>query len=61
MNKPVIFSDLDDTLFQTKRKMKHELDALPFRCAALDRDMQPAALWTRNRPCLSIGCWRTPN
>ncbi|MGG8242139.1 hypothetical protein PGO51_03960 [Klebsiella aerogenes] len=41
MNKPVIFSDLDDTLFQTKRKMKHELDALPFRCAALDRDMQP--------------------
>ena len=25
MNKPVVFSDLDDTLFQTRRKMVDEL------------------------------------
>lgn len=41
MNKPVVFSDLDDTLFQTRRKMVNELSAAPFRCAALDREMRP--------------------
>ncbi|MDH8286770.1 hypothetical protein QIG17_26255, partial [Klebsiella pneumoniae] len=30
MNKPVVFSDLDDTLFQTRRKMVDELALEPF-------------------------------
>lgn len=41
MNKPVVFSDLDDTLFQTKRKM---IDKLAGDCAgtgALDQQGQP--------------------
>lgn len=33
MNKPVVFSDLDDTLFQTRRKMVDELALEPFRPA----------------------------
>lgn len=35
MNKPVFLCDLDDTLFQTRRKMVDELDLPPFRVGAL--------------------------
>ena len=40
-NKPVILTDLDDTLFQTKRKMQEELHISPNHIAALDRSLTP--------------------
>ncbi|ADO08017.1 hypothetical protein Pvag_pPag20027 (plasmid) [Pantoea vagans C9-1] len=41
MNKPLALCDLDDTLFQTKRKMIAELGEEPFRVGALDRELKP--------------------
>lgn len=41
MNKPLVLCDLDDTLFQTKRKMLHETGQTPVRVGALDRELQP--------------------
>lgn len=52
MNKPVIFSDLDDTLFQTRRKMVDELDLTPFRTGALDRSLQPRSFMTEEQAML---------
>ncbi len=52
MNKPVIFSDLDDTLFQTRRKMVDELDQTPFRCGALDRSHEPRSFMTEEQAML---------
>ncbi|CAK9885522.1 MAG: hypothetical protein XXXJIFNMEKO3_01922 [Candidatus Erwinia impunctatus] len=49
MNKPVIFSDLDDTLFQTCRKMVDELSQQPYRTAALDRSLQPRSFMNREQ------------
>lgn len=42
--KPAVLVDLDDTLFQTKRKMIDELAQDPFRVGALDRSLTPAQL-----------------
>lgn len=39
--KPAVLVDLDDTLFQTKRKMIDELAQDPFRVGALDRSLTP--------------------
>ncbi|PRD12524.1 hypothetical protein [Pantoea coffeiphila] len=52
MNKPVIFSDLDDTLFQTRRKMVDELALEPFRTGALDRSLQPRSFMTEEQAML---------
>ncbi|KOC90805.1 hypothetical protein [Winslowiella iniecta] len=52
MSKPVIFSDLDDTLFQTRRKMVDELDLEPFRTGALDRSLQPRSFMTEEQAML---------
>jgi hydroxymethylpyrimidine pyrophosphatase-like HAD family hydrolase len=52
MNKPVIFSDLDDTLFQTRRKMVDELRLDPFRTGALDRSMEPRSFMTEEQSML---------
>ena len=52
MNKPVIFSDLDDTLFQTRRKMVDELSLEPFRTGALDRSLQPRSFMTEEQAML---------
>ncbi|MBY4950281.1 hypothetical protein [Pantoea sp. DY-17] len=52
MNKPVIFSDLDDTLFQTRRKMVDELDLEPFRTGALDLSLQPRSFMTEEQSML---------
>lgn len=41
MSKPIFLVDLDDTLFQTKRKMKEELNQIPVRVGALDRSLEP--------------------
>lgn len=41
MNKPVVLCDLDDTLFQTKRKMLSETQQQPVRVAAYDRELKP--------------------
>ncbi|WP_312947126.1 hypothetical protein [Superficieibacter sp.] len=49
MNKPVFLSDLDDTLFQTRRKMVNELDLEPFRTGALDRSLQPRSFMTEEQ------------
>lgn len=52
MNKPLIFSDLDDTLFQTRRKMVNELDLTPFRTGALDRSLEPRSFMTEEQAML---------
>ena len=52
MIKPVIFSDLDDTLFQTRRKMVDELALEPFRTGALDRSLQPRSFMTEEQAML---------
>lgn len=52
MNKPVIFSDLDDTLFQTRRKMVDELALEPYRTGALDRSLQPRSFMTEEQAML---------
>ncbi|MDF7675280.1 hypothetical protein PT286_00775 [Neisseriaceae bacterium ESL0693] len=46
MCKPVIFSDLDDTLFQTQRKISAITDSKAVRVGALDRNMQPRSFMT---------------
>jgi len=52
MNKPVVFSDLDDTLFQTQRKMVDELALAPFRPGALDRTMNARSFMTEEQSML---------
>lgn len=52
MNKPVVFSDLDDTLFQTRRKMVDELALEPYRPGALDRSMQARSFMTEEQSML---------
>ncbi|AUH00677.1 hypothetical protein PCO86_11265 [Pectobacteriaceae bacterium CE70] len=52
MNKPVILSDLDDTLFQTRRKMVDELAQKPFRPGALDRSMTPRSFMSEEQSML---------
>ncbi|MDN0086453.1 hypothetical protein QVN42_03420 [Yersinia nurmii] len=52
MNKPVIFSDLDDTLFQTRRKMVNELNLQPYRTGALDRSLEPRSFMTEEQAML---------
>lgn len=52
MNKPVVFSDLDDTLFQTRRKMVDELALEPFRTGALDRSLTPRSFMTEEQAML---------
>lgn len=49
MNKPVVLSDLDDTLFQTRRKMVDELALEPYRAGALDRSMNPRSFMTEEQ------------
>lgn len=51
--KPVILTDLDDTLFQTKRKMTQEQDLTPFRTGALDRTLQPRSFMTEEQAMLT--------
>lgn len=52
MTKPVIFSDLDDTLFQTRRKMVDELNLEPYQTGALDRSLQPRSFMTEEQAML---------
>ncbi|WP_312176020.1 hypothetical protein [Pseudescherichia sp.] len=52
MTKPVILSDLDDTLFQTRRKMVDELALEPFRTGALDRSLAPRSFMTEEQSML---------
>lgn len=52
MNKPVVLSDLDDTLFQTRRKMVNELALEPFRTGALDRSQNPRSFMTEEQSML---------
>lgn len=49
MNRPVVLSDLDDTLFQTRRKMVDELALEPFRTGALDRRLAPRSFMTEEQ------------
>ncbi|MCS3430821.1 hypothetical protein [Klebsiella sp. BIGb0407] len=49
MNKPVVLSDLDDTLFQTRRKMVDELALEPFRTGAIDRTLNPRSFMTEEQ------------
>lgn len=48
-NKPVILTDLDDTLFQTKRKMQQEWHTTPQHIAALDRSLTPRSFMTEEQ------------
>lgn len=46
--KAIILSDLDDTFFQTKRKML-EASITPYRMAALDREAQPRSFMSESQ------------
>jgi hydroxymethylpyrimidine pyrophosphatase-like HAD family hydrolase len=52
MNKPVVLSDLDDTLFQTRRKMVDELALEPFRTGSVDRSLSPRSFMTEEQAML---------
>lgn len=52
MNKPVFLVDLDDTLFQTQRKMRDELGQTPFKCGAIDRSLQPRSFMNEEQSML---------
>ncbi|MGM3175805.1 hypothetical protein [Dickeya lacustris] len=52
MNRPVVLSDLDDTLFQTRRKMVDELALEPYRTGALDRSMNARSFMTEEQSML---------
>lgn len=52
MAKPVVLSDLDDTLFQTRRKMVDELALEPFRTGAVDRTLNPRSFMTEEQSML---------
>ncbi len=45
MTNPVILADLDDTLFQTRRKMVDELALAPYKTGALDRSLAPRSFY----------------
>jgi len=47
--KPIVLTDLDDTLFQTKRKMVGSLGQEPVRVAALDRSLTPLSFQTQEQ------------
>ncbi len=46
MNKPLFLVDLDDTLFQTKRKMSEQDKAQDLKVGALDLSLQPRSFMT---------------
>ncbi len=50
--RPVVFPDLDDTLFQTKRKMVKELAQEPVRVGALDRSLNPRSFMNEEQAML---------
>ncbi|MGL5334630.1 MAG: hypothetical protein ACRC9R_00530 [Enterovibrio sp.] len=50
--RPVVLPDLDDTLFQTKRKMVDELAQIPFRVGALDRSLTPRSFMNEEQALL---------
>lgn len=50
--RPVVFPDLDDTLFQTKRKMVDELSQVPVRVGALDRSLAPRSFMNEEQALL---------
>ena len=52
MTDPVILSDLDDTLFQTRRKMTEEQKVTPFRAGALDPSLEPRSFMTEEQSML---------
>lgn len=47
--KPIILTDLDDTLFQTKRKIEINGYSEAFEMAAFDREMQPRSFFTEKQ------------
>ncbi|WP_237386252.1 hypothetical protein [Xenorhabdus sp. Sc-CR9] len=49
MIKPVFLTDLDDTLFQSRRKLKNILDASLLRVGALDRKSSPHSYMTEEQ------------
>ncbi len=61
MNKPVVLSDLDDTLFQTRRKMVDELAPEPFRTGAVDRTLNPRSFMTEEQSMLVDWLWSRLN
>ena len=52
VTRPVVLADLDDTLFQTKRKMVDELAQEPFRVGALDRELAPRSFMNEEQAML---------
>lgn len=52
VNLPVVLCDLDDTLFQTLRKMKDETHQEPVRVGAFDRQMEPRSFMSQEQAML---------
>ncbi|PHM44983.1 hypothetical protein Xmau_01188 [Xenorhabdus mauleonii] len=52
MVKPVFLTDLDDTLFQSRRKMEDISDVSSFRVGAVDRQLSPHSFMTAKQSML---------
>lgn len=52
MTKPVLLTDLDDTLFQSRRKIKSASASSDFRVGALDRKSSPHSYMTEEQSML---------
>lgn len=52
MNKPTVLCDLDDTLFQTRRKMIDELGEVPVQVGALDRSHAPRSFMNKEQAAM---------
>ena len=48
-NRPIVLVDLDDTLFQTIRKMRQEYGFSPVRVGALDRTLKPRSFLSQKQ------------
>lgn len=60
-NSPIIFTDLDDTLFQTKRKFKPDDDFDHAIVGALDRQLQPRSFISPKQQSLLNWLSKTAN
>ncbi|MDU7840400.1 MAG: hypothetical protein E7J63_19130 [Pantoea sp.] len=52
VSRPLVLCDLDDTLFQTLRKMKNETHQEPVRIGAFDRQMEPRSFMSQEQSML---------
>jgi len=57
-SRPLVFTDLDDTLFQTGRKIIDPHERQRSVPGALDRSLAPRSFMTHGKIIWCSGCWR---